>query len=77
MGKFSQLEGSIVMNKKRVSFLAIFLFLAVNIISLSRVIEGYYGREYDHVFTFMIIALLSTALATIAFFVWKRAEYKN
>jgi hypothetical protein len=64
------------MSKKRASFLSIFLFLAVNIISLSRVIEGFYGREYDHVYTFMTVALISTALATIAFFLWKKEEYK-
>lgn len=65
------------MNKKRAAFLSIFLFLAINIVSLSRVIEGYYGREYDHVYTFMIVALISTVLATIVFFAWKKEEYKN
>ncbi len=65
------------MDKKRVTFLSIFLFLAVNVISLSKVIEGYYGKEYDHVYTFMIVALISTGLATIAFFLWRKEEYKN
>ncbi|MBM4765053.1 hypothetical protein [Bacillus sp. B15-48] len=65
------------MSKKRASFLSIFLFLAVNVVALAFVIEGYFGREYDHVYTFMIVALISTALATIAFFIWKKEEYKS
>ncbi|MGM0902302.1 MAG: hypothetical protein ACQEXB_14550 [Bacillota bacterium] len=65
------------MDKKRVTFLSIFLFLAVNVISLSKVIEGYYGKEYDHVYTFMVVALISTGLATIAFFLWRKEEYKS
>ncbi|SEM98448.1 hypothetical protein SAMN05192533_107230 [Mesobacillus persicus] len=65
------------MDKKRAAFLSIFVFLAVNVISLARVIEGYYGKEYSHVYPFMFAALISTALATVAFFIWKKEEYKN
>ncbi|MCM3585656.1 hypothetical protein M3182_07820 [Mesobacillus maritimus] len=65
------------MDKKRVSFLSIFVFLAINVISLSKVIEGFYGKEYGHVYSFMIVALISTGLATIAFFTWRKQEYKS
>jgi hypothetical protein len=65
------------MDKKKLSFLSIFLFLAINVVSLVNVIEGYYGREYGHVYTFMFVALISTALATAAFFIWRKEEYKR
>jgi hypothetical protein len=65
------------MDKKKLSFLSIFLFLAINVVSLVNVIEGYYGREYGHVYTFMLVALISTALATAAFFIWRKEEYKR
>ena len=65
------------MDKKRIAFLSIFLFLAVNVVSLSLVIEGFYGQEYSHVYTFMFVALGSTALATIAFLIWRKEEYNK
>ncbi len=63
------------MDKKKIAFLSIFLFLAVNIVSLVQVIEGYYGREPGHVYTFMTVAIISTVLAVIAFFIWRKEEY--
>lgn len=33
------------MDKKKVAFLSIFLFLAINIVCLTKVIESYYGQE--------------------------------
>lgn len=65
------------MDKKRAAFLSIFLFLAVNVVSLSNAIEGYYGHEDERVYTAVAVALVSTILATAAFFIWKKAEYKK
>lgn len=59
------------MDKKRIAFLSIFLFLAVNVVALSNAIEGYYGQEDERVYGAVIVALISTGLATIAFFIWK------
>ncbi len=65
------------MDKKRAAFLSIFLFLAVNIVCLTKVIESYYGQEYGHVYTYMTVALLSTLFAVAAFFIWRKEEYKK
>ncbi|PLR96920.1 hypothetical protein [Bacillus sp. T33-2] len=65
------------MGKKQAAFFSIFLFLVINIVSLSNVIEGFYGEEYGHVYTFMSLALLSTVLATIAYLIWKKQEYRK
>lgn len=65
------------MDKKRAAFLSIFLFLAVNVVSLSNAIEGYYGHEDERVYAAVAAALVSTVLATAAFFIWKKAEYKK
>ncbi|HAQ07914.1 MAG TPA: hypothetical protein DCR24_10455 [Bacillus bacterium] len=65
------------MGKKRAAFLSIFLFLAVNIVSLSNAIEGYYGHEDGRVYTAVAVALVSIILATVAFLIWKKAEYKK
>ena len=72
-----QLEGSIAMGKKKIAFLSIYVFLAVNVVSLVQVIEGFYGREPGHVYTFMTVALVSTLLSVIAFFIWRKEEYKK
>lgn len=65
------------MGKKRVAFFSIFLFLAINVVSLSNVIEGYYGEESGRVYTFMSVAIVSTLFAAIAFFIWRKEEYKK
>ncbi|MBS8266792.1 hypothetical protein DYI25_20410 [Mesobacillus boroniphilus] len=65
------------MDKKRAAFFSIFLFLAVNVFALSNAIEGYYGQEDERVYGAVIVALISTVLATTAFFIWKKAEYKK
>lgn len=65
------------MDKKRAAFFSIFLFLAVNVFALSNAIEGYYGQEDGRVYTAIAFALVSTILATLAFFIWKKAEYKK
>ncbi|WP_210363992.1 hypothetical protein [Bacillus sp. REN3] len=65
------------MGKKRAAFLSIFLFLAVNVIALANAIEGYYGYEDGRVYGAVAVALLSTTLAVVAFFIWKKAEYKK
>jgi uncharacterized membrane-anchored protein len=65
------------MDKKRAAFLSIFLFLAVNVFALSNAIEGYYGQEDERVYGAVIVALISTFMATTAFFIWRKAEYKK
>ena len=65
------------MDKKRAAFISIFLFLAVNVVSLSNAIEGYYGHEDERVYIAVAVALVSTLLATGSFFIWKKAEYKK
>ncbi|WHX41629.1 hypothetical protein QNH36_05595 [Mesobacillus sp. AQ2] len=65
------------MDKKRAAFFSIFLFLAVNVVALSNAIEGYYGQEDERVYGAVIVALISTILATTAFFMWRKAEYKK
>jgi hypothetical protein len=65
------------MDKKRAAFLSIFLFLAVNVVSLSNAIEGYYGHEDERVYIAVAVALVSTLLSVGAFFIWKKAEYKK
>ncbi|MCM3124594.1 MULTISPECIES: hypothetical protein [unclassified Mesobacillus] len=65
------------MDKKRAAFFSIFLFLAVNVVALSNAIEGYYGQEDERVYGAVIVALISTILATTAFFIWRKAEYKK
>ncbi|CAM4039891.1 hypothetical protein [Mesobacillus thioparans] len=65
------------MDKKRAAFISIFLFLAVNVVALSNAIEGYYGQEDELVYGAVIVALISTILATTTFFIWRKAEYKK
>ncbi|WP_028399737.1 hypothetical protein [Ectobacillus panaciterrae] len=58
-------------------FFVILAALIVNVVSLQFTIEAFYGRE-DHVVTRQtIISIICVVITLIAYFQWKRLEYKK
>ncbi|MFX3623705.1 MAG: hypothetical protein ACE3JP_06655 [Ectobacillus sp.] len=62
---------------KRAWVIMIMLALIVNVVSLQITVESFYGREYSHVTTSTIVSLVSTVIALVAYWNWRKIEYKK
>ncbi|WP_078546420.1 hypothetical protein [Litchfieldia alkalitelluris] len=62
---------------KKMCWVIILVTLAVNVVMLHFTIEAYFGLEYNHVFGNTIFALISSIIALISYFYWRRLEYSN
>ncbi len=63
------------MMPKKLWWVIIFASLAINVVMLQWTVEAYYGLEYEHVFTYTVVALVSVAVAFFAYLGWRKAEY--
>ncbi|KHF38189.1 hypothetical protein [Halalkalibacter okhensis] len=61
---------------KTTCWIIIFIALAVNVVMLQWTIEAYLGLEFDLVFRNTIIALISSVVALLTMFKWRKFEYK-
>lgn len=71
-----QLGGNIDMGKKT-CWALIIASIIVNVIMLNWTVEAFLGREYDFLFTYNLISLLSASIALFAYFQWRKVEYKK
>jgi uncharacterized membrane protein YesL len=62
---------------KKICWIVIFLALAANVIMLQWTVEAYFGLEYERVYIFTLIACLSVIVTFVAFFRWRKLEYKE
>ncbi|ARK30527.1 hypothetical protein [Halalkalibacter krulwichiae] len=62
---------------KKICWVIIFITLALNVVMLQWTIEAYLGLEFDLVFRYTVIALVSSAIALITLFKWKQVEYQK
>ncbi|RSK28350.1 hypothetical protein EJF36_16585 [Bacillus sp. HMF5848] len=62
---------------KKSYLIIILLTIAVNVVMLQWTIESYYGLEYDHVYLYTAIALISSAICLTAYFGWRKKEYNS
>ncbi|RXT05798.1 hypothetical protein [Ammoniphilus sp. CFH 90114] len=65
------------MMPKKLWWVIIFLSLAVNVVMLQWTVEAYYGLEYELVFTFTIVALISVVIAFLSYLGWRKQEYSK
>ncbi|MEW9671982.1 hypothetical protein [Ammoniphilus sp. 3BR4] len=65
------------MMPKKMWWAIIFVSLAVNVAMLHWTIEAYYGLEFERVFTFTIMALISVVIAFLAYLGWRKQEYSK
>ncbi|MFZ3588051.1 hypothetical protein ACOI1C_02000 [Bacillus sp. DJP31] len=61
---------------KRMCWMIILLTMALNVVLLHYTIESYYGKEYDHVYLFTGISMISVIIAFSTFVRWRKLEYK-
>lgn len=76
MASFMQWGGSSDMGKKT-CWTIIIATIIVNIVILQWTVEAFLGREYDVLFTYNIIGLVSAGIALVTYFQWRKIEYKK
>lgn len=62
---------------KKIYWIVIFITLATNVVMIQLTAESYFAKEYNDVYTFTTIGVLSAIIAYITFIVWKKEEYKK
>lgn len=62
---------------KQFFWILIFVSLAVNVVMLQWTVEAYYGLQYDKIFVYTLVALISVAVALAAFLGWRKQEYSK
>jgi len=70
------LEGKFAMAKK-MCWLIIFTTIALNVVLLQMTVEAYFGLEYHHVYTNTLISIISTVIALVVYFYWRKLEYSS
>ncbi|MBE4910010.1 hypothetical protein IMZ08_18390 [Bacillus luteolus] len=62
---------------KKIYWIIIFITLATNVVMIQLTAESYFGKEYEDVYKFTIVGVLSAIIAYITFILWKKEEYKK
>ncbi|MFC4322814.1 hypothetical protein [Litchfieldia salsa] len=62
---------------KKICWIIIFFTIAVNVVMLQFTIESYFGLEYEHVFKYTVIGLISSIFAIITYLYWRKLEYNE
>ncbi|MFD2680373.1 hypothetical protein [Bacillus seohaeanensis] len=60
---------------KKMTWIFIVITLAVNVVMLQWTIEAYYGQEYEHVWIYSAIAVLSSIICFLTYWFWRKKEY--
>ncbi len=76
MGLCMPLEGKFAMAKK-ICWAVIFITIAVNVVMLQWTIEAYLGLEYEKIYVYSTVAVISVICALVAFFIWRKHEYHS
>lgn len=69
-------EGRLDMDK-RTCWIIIILAIAVNVVMLQWSIEAYYGLEYEHLYIYTIVAVITSFIAFFTYLKWRKLEYKK
>ncbi|WP_096198998.1 hypothetical protein [Bacillus sp. FJAT-45350] len=62
---------------KKTCWIIIFLTIAVNVVMLQWTIEAYLGREYEIMYTYTVVGVVSAIIAFVTFLQWRKLEYKD
>ncbi|OIJ18471.1 hypothetical protein BKP45_12950 [Anaerobacillus alkalidiazotrophicus] len=62
---------------KKTCWVVIIVSIIINVIMLQWTVEAFLGREYDVLFIYNIISLISAAAAIFAYFQWRKLEYNS
>jgi hypothetical protein len=61
---------------KKGCWVIIFFTIALNVVMLQWTIEAYLGLEFELVFRYTTIAFVSSVVALITLFQWRKLEYR-
>ncbi|GAE25212.1 hypothetical protein JCM9140_1192 [Halalkalibacter wakoensis JCM 9140] len=70
-----QQEGRFAM-AKIICWIIIFVALALNVVMLQWTIEAYLGHEFELIYRYTTVALVSSLIALATMFKWRKIEYK-
>lgn len=76
MVSFMRLEGRFAMAKK-ICWAVIFITLALNVVMLQWTIEAYLGLEFELVYRYTAVAMVSVVVVLITLFIWRKIEYRE
>lgn len=62
---------------KKICWTLIVITVAINVVMLQWTIESYLGHEFENVFMYSLIAVITSFTAIIIFFQWRRFEYRE
>ncbi|MDQ0227426.1 hypothetical protein [Metabacillus niabensis] len=60
---------------KKGYWIIIFLTLIVNIVMLQMTVESFFGEEYERIYTFSTISIISSVICFFTFLRWRKNEY--
>lgn len=69
-----QLGDKRVMSKKGY-WIAIFLTLIANIVMLQMTVEAFFGEEYERIYIYSTISIISSVICFLTFLRWRKNEY--
>lgn len=76
MGSCMRWEGKFAMGKK-ICWAIILITIAVNVVMLQWTIEAYLGVEYEKIYTYTIVGVVSSFIAFLTYLKWRKLEYTN
>ncbi|SDN84284.1 hypothetical protein [Alkalicoccus daliensis] len=62
---------------KKICWALIVITVAINVVMLQWTIESYLGHEFENVFQYTMIAVITSIAAIIFFIQWRRFEYSE
>ncbi|WP_078428326.1 hypothetical protein [Alkalihalobacterium alkalinitrilicum] len=62
---------------KKICWGIIFITIAINVVMLQWTIEAYLGLEYEKIYGYTIVGVVSAIIAFITFLKWRKLEYTS
>lgn len=62
---------------KKMCWSIIIITIIVNVVMLQWTVEAYYGREYESIFVYSGISIVSAVISLLVYFQWRKVEYKK
>ncbi|MDE5415912.1 MULTISPECIES: hypothetical protein [Alkalihalobacterium] len=62
---------------KKICWAIILITIAVNVVMLQWTIEAYLGVEYEKIYTYTIVGVVSSVIAFLTYLKWRKLEYTN
>ncbi|WP_209125237.1 hypothetical protein [Alkalihalobacillus sp. BA299] len=61
---------------KKMCWIIIFVTVGINVVMLQWTIMAYLGLEYEKIYSYTIVGVLSSIIAFITYLKWRKYEYQ-